>query len=344
MAIELFNRPSELARCHSVLILLQHAFEMLLKAAILQRTGRIHDKDAKYTYGFDRCLAIATEELKVLSHDERATLSILDAQRDQAAHYYSEVSEELLYVHAQSAVTLFDQLLQETFGESLAANISTRILPVSARPPTDLIALFDNELAEVDALLEGGKRQGARAVAKLRAVLAFVTGARADEDRVSEHELAAAVSKRRRGDDWTVILPEVVQLKLATDGTGIPLSMRITKDAPIAVKVAKSGEDIVGTVIKQEVNLWDVFTLSRDDLAAKLELSGPRTHALIYELALQDDPTCYRELKKKSLVFKGYSKKALDALRAAKEKLDVEEVWEKHKQKLGGRGKSRGRV
>lgn len=56
LAIEIFNRPTEIARAHGVLILMQHAFEMLLKACILQQTGSIHDREQRYTYGFDRCL------------------------------------------------------------------------------------------------------------------------------------------------------------------------------------------------------------------------------------------------------------------------------------------------
>lgn len=335
LSIELFNRPSEIARHHGVLILLQHAFEMLLKASILQRTGRIHDKSSKYTYGFDRCLTIVTEELKLLTQDERATLSILDAQRDQAAHYYSELSEDLLYIHAQSGVTLFAKLLQSHFGQGFADKISSRILPISSRPPTDLIALFDSELSEVDKLLAKGKRQGALAVARLRSIVAFAAGSRDEAERVSENELASAVSKRRQGEEWCVILPEVAQLRLDTEGGGIPISMRITKDAPSAIRIAKPGEEVVGTLIKQEVNLWDVFTLSRDDLAAKLGISRPRTSALIYELGIQDDPSCYRELKKKSLVFKGYSKRALDLLRPALKNVNLNEVWNRHKHKLG---------
>jgi hypothetical protein len=37
LSIELFNRPSDARRSHSVLIFLDHAFEMLFKAAILHR-------------------------------------------------------------------------------------------------------------------------------------------------------------------------------------------------------------------------------------------------------------------------------------------------------------------
>ena len=135
LAIEIFNRPSEIARTHAVLILLHHSFELLLKAWILEETGCIHDREGKYSYTFARCLTIATEELKALTSDERATFAILDAQRDQAVHYYAEVSEDLLYIHAQSAVTLFDKFLRKTFSESLGSRMPTRILPVSSQPP-----------------------------------------------------------------------------------------------------------------------------------------------------------------------------------------------------------------
>ncbi len=334
LAIELFNRPTEIARTHGVLILMQHAFEMLLKACILQQTGSIHDREQRYTYGFDRCLTIATEQLKIISTDERATLSILDAQRDQAAHYYVEMSEDILYVHAQSGVTLFNEILKKAFSVILSERLPSRILPVSTRPPRDLVALFSGELAEVDRLLAGGKRQGAVAAAKLRTILAFTVGSRDGEERVSEAEISAAISQRRRKSEWDVILPEVAQLKLSTDGSGIPITMRISKDAPIAVRIAKPGETVTGTVIKQQIDPWDVFTMSRDDLAEKLSLTGPRTHALIYELNLQSDPECYKELRKKSQVFKGYSKKALDRLRQAKSELNIDEVWARHRKKL----------
>ena len=334
LAIELFNRPTEIARTHGVLILMQHSFEMLLKACILQMTGSIHDRDQRYTYGFDRCLAVATEQLKVISSDERATLSILDAQRDQAAHYYVDMSEDILYVHAQSGVTLFNELLKKVFGIALAEKLPSRILPVSTRPPRELVTLFNNELAEVDRLLTSGKRQGAAAAAKLRTILAFTVGSRDGGQRVPETEISTAIALRRRKSEWDVILPEIAQLRLSTDGSGIPITMRISKDAPIPVRIAKPGEAVTGTVIKQLIDQWDVFNMSRDDLAKKLSLTGPRTHALIYELDLQSDPDCYKELQKKSQVFKGYSKKALDKLRQAKVDLNIEEVWARHRRKL----------
>lgn len=53
LAIEYFNRPIDRGRVTAVLILLDHAFEMLLKAAILHRGGRIREPRKRETIGFD---------------------------------------------------------------------------------------------------------------------------------------------------------------------------------------------------------------------------------------------------------------------------------------------------
>jgi hypothetical protein len=45
LGIELFNRPHDQGRSESVLILLHHAFEMLLKAIIKDRTGPFTQKE-----------------------------------------------------------------------------------------------------------------------------------------------------------------------------------------------------------------------------------------------------------------------------------------------------------
>jgi hypothetical protein len=53
ISVEHFNRPSDLGRVDAVLILMDHAFEMFLKAAILHKGGRIRQPRAKMTIGFD---------------------------------------------------------------------------------------------------------------------------------------------------------------------------------------------------------------------------------------------------------------------------------------------------
>jgi len=338
LSVELFNRPHDQGRAEGVLILLHHAFEMLLKAIIKDKTGTVHAKGEKYSYGFDKCLEVTQNIIKVLSIDERATLSILDAHRDTAIHYYQEVSEDLLYLQAQAGVTLFDDLLNRVFNERLADCIPGRVLPVSTRPPKDFKVLIDSELSQVDQLLQAGSRKGIQAAARLRPILAFAMATRDDAERVTEDELRKAIGRRRKGEDWRVILPEVAQLKLDTQGDGIPIFLRIKKDADIAVRIAKGGEPFTGTLIKQEVNIWDKYNLGRDDLAKKLGISGPKTSTLIIELKIQDDPDCFKVLRRKSTTFKGYSKTALERLQSAiDDGIDLDIIWEKHRNRFGSK-------
>ena len=119
LAIELFNRPQEAGRAEGVVILLQHAFEMLIKGAIYQNRGTIFGTGEDVAYGFNRCLGIARSDLNILNEDEACTLAILDGLRDCAAHYLLDLTEQALYLHAQTAVTLFNQLLSSAFDERL---------------------------------------------------------------------------------------------------------------------------------------------------------------------------------------------------------------------------------
>ena len=336
LGIELFNRPHDRGRAEAVLILLHHALEMLLKAIIKDRTGTVHTEGEKYTYGFDKCLDVMQNALDMISVDERMALSMLDGLRDTSVHYFQVMSEDLLYIQAQAATTLFDAILNRGFGASLADSIPSRVLPISAKPPKDVQLLVGSELQQIDELLVKGSRKGPIAAARLRPLLTITNASRTDGERVSENEVRKAVRRRRNGDDWTVVLPDVAQLRLDTTGEGSVLNLRIKKDAEIGVRIAGDGEPVSGFLIKQEINIWDKYNLGRDDLAKKLGLSGPRTSAVIVELGIQEDPECFKILRRKKSAFKGYSKKALDSIREALASgLDVEEAWSRHRQRFG---------
>ena len=160
---------------------------------------------------------------------------------------------------------------------------------------------------------------------------------------MSQKELGRIVRKRKEGCEWSVILPEIAQLRLSAEGSGIPIALKITKTAPMAVRIATEGEPAFGTIIKQEVNVWDKFNLSLNSLAEKVGLSGPRTLALIYALDLQNDPACFHRLSKGKLSMKGYSKVALDALREAVADGKADEAWREHGPQLSGRRKGKAR-
>lgn len=73
MGVDHFNRCWDRGRTEAVLIFLDRAFELVLKAIIVERGGRIREKnDTSLTIGFDSCLrqCISVEKLKCLSEED----------------------------------------------------------------------------------------------------------------------------------------------------------------------------------------------------------------------------------------------------------------------------------
>ncbi len=343
LAIELFNRPSEVGRCESVLMLCHHSFELILKALILDRTGTATDEGRGYSYQFDTCLRIAEEQIKVIDKNQRRFLSMLDNLRDSATHYYLIISEDQLYVFAQGSVSLYDLLLAVATSTRLVDHLPARVLPLSSRPPRDLHVLVDAEFGNLREALRGLQITPAEAMARLRPLLALAVGAEDSHRRMTTEELRKATERLRDEADWRVVFPEIANLRLSVEGEGISVVVKIVKDVLTAmpVKVLKPGdaEEPQGTPIVKEVNPLDKFTMGLKKLAGHLKLSMPRVLALVREYHIQEDPEAYRMIRVGSIEQKLYSKKALDVLRGKID--DVEEVWKRQRTSLTRRSKPR---
>jgi hypothetical protein len=108
LAIEYFNRPTDRGRAEAVLILLDRAFELLLKAAILHKGGKIREPRAKETIGLDECVrkCVTEAQSKCLTDEQALTVQVINSLRDAAQHYILELSEQQLYMYAQAGITL----------------------------------------------------------------------------------------------------------------------------------------------------------------------------------------------------------------------------------------------
>ena len=156
LSTEHFNRPSDRGRIEAVLILLDHAFEMLLKAGILNKGGKIRQPRARQTIGFDESVRKAHSEagIKFLSDEQVLLLQALNSLRDAAQHHLLDISEQHLYIQAQAGLTLFRDLYRSLFRLELRDELPARVLPLSTTPPTDLANLFGHEIAEIRKLLK----------------------------------------------------------------------------------------------------------------------------------------------------------------------------------------------
>ncbi len=231
LSIELFNRPHDQGRVSSTLIQLDHGFEMLMKAAILQRGGRIRDKRAKETIVFNVCVrrSLTDGKIKYLSDSQALVLQTIRCLRDAAQHYLLDISEGQLYVHIQSGVTLFRDLLKSVFDQELASHLPSRILPVSTSPPTDLITLFESELVEVKKLLSPGRRRQIEALARLRPLAILDSAIRGENSQPSDRELRRLGENLMTGKAWSDIFSGVAAVEITTDGVAPKLSLRFEK-------------------------------------------------------------------------------------------------------------------
>ena len=95
-----FNSFSEDGRSTTVLLHLQHACEMLIKAALVQYHIPIFDKKTATSIGFTKCVNLAQANCGV-SEQEAGVMRAIDSFRDAEQHWFVVVSEQLLYIHAR---------------------------------------------------------------------------------------------------------------------------------------------------------------------------------------------------------------------------------------------------
>lgn len=329
LSIEHFNRPDDRGRVSTVLILLDHAFEMLIKAAILHRGGRIRDRRARETLGFDACVrkALSDAQVKFLSDEQALTLQTINGLRDAAQHHLIDISEGQLYLHMQTGVTLFRDLLKAVFGQDLSARLPARVLPISTIAPLDIATLFEMETQEIKKLLAPKKRRHTEAYARLRPLAIFDATIQGQKLQPSMSELRSKGAALQAGKTWRNVFVGAASVELKPDPNARALCLRITKKEGIPVQLVPEGTPGASVIGVKRVNELDFYNLGRDQLAKAIGLSGPKTSALIWHLRLQKDSECFKEIAIGSAKFKRYSQKAIPLLREALQKGDVSEIW-----------------
>lgn len=297
LSIESFNRPYDRGRVSSSLILLDHAFEMLLKASIVHRGGRIREKRAKETIGFDACVrrGLSDGKIRFLTEEQALLLQTINGLRDAAQHYLLEISEPQLYLHAQAGVTLFRDLLRSVFGKDTRSYLPTRVLPVSTSPPTDLATFFDSEIAEIKKLLEPGRRQRVIAEARLRPLAILDAAVRGEKTQPSTSELRRIGRDLCKGKAWQDVFQGAAAIEISADGEGPQISLRLSKKDGIPIQLVPEGTPGASVVAVKRVNELDFYCLGAKQLAEKLGLTLPKLVAIVEHLNMRKDSDYYKE-------------------------------------------------
>lgn len=335
LSIEHFNRPWDRGRIEAVLILLDHSFEMLLKAAILHLGGRIRDPKAKQTIGFDACVrrAFSDGEIHILTEEQALLLQTINSLRDAAQHHLLDISEQHLYIQAQAGLTLFKELFNKIFKKELRTELPDRVLPLSTTPPIDLASLFENEINAIRNLLQPGKRRRIEAAAKLRA-LAIMEGAiEGQKLQPSQEDLYKIGKAIVEGISWTKLFPGVALINFTATGYGPSINLRITKKDGIPIYKVPEGTPGAAGIGIQRVDELGFYNLGHMQIKDKIKLTNIKTTAIIWYLDLKSDPECYKKIIIGGSRFDRYSQKALVKINKALEGISIDEVWEKYKKR-----------
>jgi hypothetical protein len=322
LSIELFNRPSPLARDHAVIMLLAHSFEMLLKSIIFQKRGTVRDKGEALSHSLNRCVEICVSDLQIVTVDERTLLGAIKQDRDCATHDTIVMSEDLLWVHMRAGVSLFRRLLADELKQDLSDLLPGRVIPVSASPPSDLGLLVENELQEVRDLLAAGRRRTADAAARLRPLLSLDGSVTGRTDQPTDAEVRRAEQAIRAGADWRKLLPGLASLTIAQatpNGDAHEVVLRIGKDKDaLPVRRARFGEDGEALAYRG-VSPFEEFGIKLSEFGKRLGLGVNEGYAIVDALNIKDDDRAYfvRRTDSGNIMYQGLSARALDLAKQA---------------------------
>jgi ABC transport system ATP-binding/permease protein len=232
LGVDHFTRSWDVGRVDAVLMLLDHSFEMLLKAAILHRGGKIRHRGAKNTHGFDTCvrIALSTEGIKFLSEEQALILQTINGLRDAAQHHLVTVSEGHLYLQAQAGITLFRDLLRDVFGEELRDYLPERTLAMSTTAQLEPIALFTEEVDQVARLLKPGLHRRAEATARLRALAVMDGAIRGEKVQPGERELKKLGEQVAAGRSFAEVFPGISSVNFVREEIGVHINLRKLHD------------------------------------------------------------------------------------------------------------------
>lgn len=332
-AMAAFNSPHDDGRPTCVLLHLQHAFEMLLKAALSQGGAKVFDKKTGRSIGFEAAINQARQLARFkVTRDEAGTLRAIDALRDDEQHWFNDVSEGLLYLHTRAGVTLFDELLFRAFEERLADYLPARVLPISTEAPQDLLSLVDSEFANIAKLLKPGRRARGDAHAKIRTLLALEAHV-AEDTKVSDSDVNRVEKGIKAGKTREQVFPKLSPLAADISGEGLTVKVRIvtTADAlPMRLVKAGEGDEFVDAAAVREVDLQKKYHRSAFDLADQLGISRPRATALRDHLGIDGDLNCLHVFVFGSQKHPRYSDNAFRRMRDALAHQDMDAIWKSH--------------
>ncbi|MBT2551902.1 hypothetical protein [Arthrobacter sp. ISL-5] len=337
-AVAGFNSLDNDGRTTAVLLNLQHAFEMLLKASLDSAKVTVFDKRSEKSISFEAAIRKCQETPGIkVSDGDAGTMRVIDAWRDAEQHWYATVDEGLLYLHVRAAITLYDDLLDKVFGERLGDHLPARVLPISAEPPQDFQLLVDREYARIAELLHPKRRGRGEAHSRIRALLAMESHTDPDAAEIREADVRRVERGVKSGKPRAQVFPKLSTVGSSVSGEGLTVEVKLVKTGGLPMTYVSADSDVEPSAIRT-VDLEKKFHMGPYDLADKAGVDRSKATAVRrhFNLDANDDVHSHRFVFGSQKHMR-YSDNALKKMKDAKESLYLDDIWNAHRPPLKGK-------
>lgn len=337
-AVTAFNSLDNDGRTTAVLLNLQHAFEMLLKASLDSAKVTVFDKRSEKSISFEAAIRKCQETPGIkVSDGDAGTMRVIDAWRDAEQHWYATVDEGLLYLHVRAAITLYDDLLHKVFGERLGDHLPARVLPISAEPPQDVQLLVDREYARIAELLHPKRRGRGEAHSRIRALLAMESHTDPDAAEIREADVRRVERGVKSGKPRTQVFPKLTTVGSSVSGEGLTVEVKLVKTGGLPMTYVSADSDVEPSAIRT-VDLEKKFHMGPYDLADKAGIDRTKAIAVRrhFNLDANDDVHSHRFVFGAQKHMR-YSDNALKKMKEAKKSLNLDDLWNAHRPPLRGK-------
>jgi hypothetical protein len=326
-----FNSYENDGRITTVLLHFQHACEMLLKAALIQKRINIFDASGR-SLSLEKCANLAKQHCGI-SDGEAGLMKAIDSLRNSEQHWFLWIDEDVLYLHSRALVTAVNEILNRSFDDDLASHLPARILPISTQAPKDIDFIVDREFRKIAELLSPGRRARDEARGRIRVLLAMEAHV-VDEVSVSEKDINRIEKAVRGGKSTDQVFPRLGTLSTISAGEGINVTVHFTKKQGAPVRFV-SGADTEEAGAIRELDLGKKYHLSAAALADKLGLTEPRSRALREHAEIDSDKNCAHEFMFGKSRFLQFSDNAVRKMREVKDAGDMDAIWAAYRAKSG---------
>ena len=262
-ALEIYNKPTFSYRDECVSMLLLNAWELTLKALLVQNEQSIFlPNEPKKTISWRKALEFTQHHFpdSVPYMPVSQNLRLLGTYRNQVSHFY--LQEELrvvLYALFQTSIKNLRDLIEGAFGIRLEDEFNWSLLPIGIRPPVDAVAYLTSA-------------SQATTTAQVRGFI---------------DEIMKATKNIRQADEDTGRLLTVFNVKLE--------SVRKIGDADVVVGITKEPESS-STAFVRSIDPNKTHPLRQKEIVEKIGCVGERKftsydfQAIVRKYGIKDKP------------------------------------------------------